>query len=89
MIEKKKSFIIYTDYKDLFDTLDNSESGELIKAMLDYAAGEEISEFSDRHIRACFSIIRKQMDRDSEKYAQVCRKRSEAAKRTAKAKAEQ
>ena len=86
MMEKKKSFIIYTDYKDLFDSLDVPEAGELIRAMLSYAAGEETAEFSDRHIKACFSIIKKQMDRDSEKYAQVCRKRSEAAKKGAKEK---
>lgn len=81
--EKRKSFIIYTDYSDFLQDLDNDEVAEIFRAMLNYAAGGEPAEFSDRHVRAVFRMIRNQMDRDNEKYIDICRKRREAGKKSA------
>lgn len=84
--EKRKSFVVYTDYAELFDELTDLETAEIFKAMLKYASGEKVPEFSDKHVKVIFRIIKNQMDRDNEKYVEICRKRREAGKKGAEAK---
>lgn len=86
--EKRKSFVIYTDYMELVEELDDAETAEMFKAMLIYASGEDVPKFSDRHVKAIFGIIRRQMDRDNEKYEEIVRKRREASRKAVEARKE-
>lgn len=83
--EKRHSFILYTEYREFIEDLDDRETAELFRAVMCYADGGEVSEFSDRHIRSVFKMIAKQMDRDTDKYNDICQKRREAGKKSAEA----
>lgn len=83
--EKRKSFVVYTDYIEFTEELDENEMGEIFTAMLSYAAGKDIPEFSGRHVKAIFGVIRRQMDRDNEKYNEICSARREAGRKGGKA----
>lgn len=84
--EKRHSFIVYTEYREFIEELDDSETAELFRAIMSYADGEGMPEFSDRHIKAVFRMIANQMDRDTDKYNDICKKRSEAGKKGVAAK---
>lgn len=76
----KKSFILYADYLEHFLRLPNEEAGLLIKATLVYVnSGDENS--LPPAADMAFSFIKKQIDRDSEKWRETCKKRSEAGKK--------
>ena len=76
---KRNSFILYTDYSDHIDSLTLEEKGLLFEALLEYAKGIEI-ELSGA-VKVAFSFIKAQIDRDSEKYEEVCEKRRSAGKK--------
>ncbi len=78
-MNRKKSFIMYTDYQKHINRLSDEEAGKLIKAVLMYTnSGEEpvLSPAADM----AFSFIKEQIDRDCDKWEDTCRKRSEAGK---------
>ena len=83
--ENRKSFIVYTDYTELINDLDNEETGELFRAILLYASGEAVPQFSGKHLALVFKLIKNQMDRDNEKYIEICRKRREASRKAVEA----
>lgn len=63
----KKSFIVYTSYREQIALLNDEQVGRLFKAMLAYADGED-PETTDPVVDMAFSFIRTQIDRDTEKY---------------------
>lgn len=75
----KDSFILYTEYREQIEQLSMSERGELFTAILDYASGVGLPELSPV-VGMAFSFIRSRLDRDAEKYAEVCEKRREAGR---------
>ncbi len=77
----KKSFILYTDYYKHFSRLPNEEAGQLIKAIIAYAAGSEAEPELSPAADMAFSFIKDRIDIDSEKFRLICQKRSEAGKR--------
>ena len=78
----KKSFLFYCDYRRHLSMLTDEERGRLLMGLMNYADGEEVPNL-DGPAAMAFSFITAQMDRDAEKYAEVCRKRSEAGKKGA------
>ncbi len=63
----KNSFILYTEYAEVFEKLNLKERGMLITAIYDYAMGKQPQELT-KTVDMAFVLISKQMDRDNEKY---------------------
>jgi hypothetical protein len=76
---KRNSFILYTDYSDHIDCLTLEEKGLLFEALFEYAKGIEV-ELSGA-VKVAFCFIKAQIDRDSERYEEVCEKRRNAGKK--------
>lgn len=70
---KKKSFILYCDYLEHIQKLEDAEAGKLFKAILIYTA-EGISQELPKAADMAFSFIKAQIDRDSEEYERKCEK---------------
>lgn len=77
--EEKRSFVLYYEYRDHLQILSDEERGKLLLALMDYGATGEAPTLTGAALMA-FSFITSQMDRDAEKYAEKCKKRSEAGK---------
>ena len=86
--EKKKGFVLYYDYRQHLALLNNEERGQLLTALLDYGELGKEPELEGA-AQMAFSFIRWQMDRDAAKYAETCRKRSEAGKQGGRPKAKE
>ena len=84
--DNKGSFVLYFDYRKHLDFLTDEECGRLFKALLDYGETKKQPELEGAALMA-FSFIACQMDRDAEKYAETCRKRSESGKKGGRPKA--
>ena len=76
-----KSLLIYLDNEDMFAELTDEEAGRVIKALLHYSATGEIPVFDERAVRFAFSKLRKDVDRNSLRYAERCAKNKEIALR--------
>ena len=78
--EEKRSFVLYYDYRIHLQILTDEERGKLLMALMDYGEKGKEPEFEGAALMA-FSFITLQMDKDAERYAETCRKRSEAGKK--------
>lgn len=76
MAKDKKSFLMYADYIDVFEGLNDKEAGRLIKHILRYV-NDLNPETKDRIIALTFEPIKKQLKRDLKKYESIREKRSE------------
>jgi len=86
MAQDKKSFIAYSDWKNIFDELPNEDAGALIKHIFAYVYDE--NPISDSVlIRAVFANIKTTLKRDLEKWDSQLQQRSEAGKRSAEIRA--
>lgn len=76
------SIILHLDCLSALDCLTDEQAGVLFKGLLRYAnTGESLSS-SDSALQAVFALFRAQIDRDSKKYEEKCRKnRANACKR--------
>ena len=79
-VDAKRSFVLYFDYRQHLAYLTDEERGKLLMALLEYGENGTEPELEGAALMA-FSFIRSQMDRDAQKYAETCKKRSEAGKR--------
>lgn len=77
--EEKRSFVLYYDYREHLQILTDEERGKLLMALMDYGMTGEPPKLKGAALMA-FSFITSQMDRDAERYAEKCKKRSEAGK---------
>lgn len=85
---KRNSFLLYTDSLEIISELSDAQAGRLLRAIVLYQKhvhdenNTEYEEFlTDSLVRVCFSQIRASMDRDNEKYREVCRKRADAGRK--------
>lgn len=67
----KKSFLLYTEYKEHLALLNDEERGKLLMGLFEYAE-TGIEPYFDGMLKMAFSFIKTQMDRDLEKYESVC-----------------
>ena len=74
----KKSFVIYCDIGDQLELLTDEQVGVLFRSVVKYASNEEELSSNDGMVKLLFSVIKKQIDRDTEKYKTVCERRREA-----------
>lgn len=84
MAENKKSFILYSDQKELFDTLSDENAGKLIKHIFSYV-NDEHPKNEDELINLLFIPIKQHLKRDLVKFEARRKQRSEAGKRSAEA----
>ena len=78
----KKSIIIYADCIAILEELTYEQIGRLFKAIFSYINEEPVTEISgDPAVKMAFKVLKTQIDRDAEKYQDICKKRSEAGKR--------
>ena len=78
----RKSFIVYSEWIYNLSLLTDEQAGILFRALLAYSNETELPEMNPE-TKMCFSFMKAQIDRDNEKYEQVCAKRSEAGKKSA------
>jgi hypothetical protein len=77
MMACKTSFVLYTSYASAINKLSNEEAGELFKAIFAYTNCEEVLNLSPC-AGIAFALILDTLERDTEKWADTCRKRAEA-----------
>lgn len=75
----KKSFVMYENWSRLIYDMPDEQAVKLVKKICGYVIGEETP--NDPVIDAIFNMIRITLDADSQKYEEICKKRSEARKR--------
>ena len=78
-MDNKKSFILYLDQKELFDSLPDEIAGKLIKHIFSYVNCEDpVSD--DLIITVAFASIKQSLKRDLKKWESSIAQRSEAGK---------
>ena len=83
---ERKSFMLYLDNCKQWEMLSDMQAGILIKALFTYMqTGEQLCS-EDGMLMMAFSFITAQIDRDTEKYEETCKKRAEAGRKGGKQK---
>lgn len=78
----KKSIIIYADCIAILEDLTYEQAGRLFKAILSYVNDEPVTEIEDDPaVKIAYKVLKTQIDRDTVKYEEICKKRSEYGKR--------
>ena len=72
---KKKSFLLYQDQEEVVNSLTDAQAGQLFKAIFKYNRGEnpQLSPI----LKIVFIPIRQALDRNKEKYQEICQKNKE------------
>lgn len=73
----KKGFLLYTDQKEIFETLTPEQCKELVLAIFNYPEERELSPI----VKIAFIPIKNQLKRDMEKWEEKTKKRSDAGKK--------
>jgi hypothetical protein len=82
MAEGKKSFVAYSDWKNVFDELPNEDAGKLIKHIFAYVNDENPTS-DDVLIRAVFANIKTTLKRDLTKWDAQLTQRKKAGVKSA------
>jgi len=82
MAENKKSFILYTDQKGVWDKLDDAQAGRLIKHVISYV-NDENPEAPDFITELAFEPIKAVLKRDLKKWETQQDQRKKAGKKSA------
>ncbi len=86
----KNTFVMYTDWIDMIEDLTDEDRGLLFLAIMRYQLGEELPEMKKGSgPSVAFAQMRRQFEKDSEKYNELCQKRREAGKTGGRPKAEE
>ena len=85
-MEGKKSFVLYTDQREVFEELTDEQAGKLIKHIFGYV-NDENPETDDKFVRLAFLPIKTQLKRDLKVWDEKKYLRSEAGKKGGLAKA--
>ncbi len=67
---EKKSFLMYKDYRDVLESMNDEDTGRLVKALFAHEDGEDVT--LEGPIQAIFLLLAKQMDRDRINYEAMC-----------------
>lgn len=74
------SFMLYKNWRALFDSCTDEEAGRLIKALFCFACDGEVPEL-DRMLSGIFMMMTQQMKADGEKWEKKCEKNAEKARK--------
>lgn len=81
-MKERQSFVVYKEWRDMINTMSANQSQQFLQAMFAYQDGDDIDGIiTDPSVKMVFTLIKKQFDRDAEKYEDKCQKRSEAGKK--------
>ena len=83
MPDKKNSLILYTDYLEQIEMLNNEQRGILLTALLALQNEDELPEM-DSLTKLAFSFISADVRRNNEKYKAICEKRRVAGRKGGK-----
>lgn len=83
MAEGKKSIVVYAEWHELFDSLEDEEAGRLIKHFFKYV--NDLNPVADRATELLFIQIKQTLKRDLEKWDKTIEKRREAGRASADA----
>lgn len=78
----QKSFVLYTEIFDTTQDISDEDFGKLMRAVFLYEKGENLPDM-DPMIKMAFNFIKKDLDRNAEKYEQKRKACSEAGKKSA------
>ena len=77
-----KGFFTYFHHAEPLAMLSDEQAGRLYKALMRYGDTGEVTDFDgDCALGVMFSIFKKEIDHNFERYAEICEKRSEAGKK--------
>ena len=79
-MKTKKSFVLYHDYWNWFRLLTNEEIGLVLRGIFYYEKERVFPEFLTDKTLLVFQMIKESLDRDREKYENICNKNRENAK---------
>ena len=82
----RHTFIMRTNYDDIFQTLPAAQAGELIQAVYAYVSGRDIPAFSAPAVEIAFKCLHKDLAYDVSKYEEVCAKRAVAGRKGGRSK---
>jgi predicted nucleotidyltransferase len=85
-MEGKKSFVLYTDQREVFDELSDEDAGRLIKHIFSYVNDEDPST-EDLLLKVAFLPIKTQLKRDLKMWDEKKQQRAEAGRKGGVAKA--
>ena len=74
----RKYLIVYHSYLETFEELSDAECGRLLRSALKYSATGELPELRGNE-RFLFKIIKGQIDRDNERYEEICKANQQKA----------
>ena len=72
----KKTLILFTELKEVFDTLSDEQAGQLIKAIFEYEQTNILPDLQGL-LKIVFIPIRQSIDRNRVKYDNVCERNKE------------
>lgn len=84
----KSSFVLYTRYMPLLDSLNDKELASLMRAVFRYASDGSEPKLRTKAERIAFAVIKEQLDYDLEKYERIVERNRENGKKHTSAKAE-
>ncbi len=76
-MKEKQSFVVYYEWEEMLQFMTDSQIAEILRAMFSYAKRGKTPEFSSPLLNTTFCVIKYAIDRDSEAYANRCKKNSE------------
>lgn len=79
-MDTKKSFILYCDFKPMFDLLDYEDKGRLIEAIFKHECGETVKALPPM-VTMAFASIQPHLIRNKEKWEDIRKKRAEAGRK--------
>ena len=74
-LDKRKSFVLYSDCTNFVSVLSNEQKGKLFQQILDYVNDGTDIETDDKSILIAWLQIKNALDRDLEKYEKVIKTR--------------
>lgn len=77
-MKERDSFVLHLEELESVDLLSDEKAGQLLKSIIQYVktGGDCID---DPVVGMAFSFIKRRLDKDAERYDEICRKRAEAA----------
>lgn len=78
---KSKGFLLYAEDEELFADLDDKGKVEVLMGLFSYFNRGEIPSGMGDLSRVVFTVLKRNIDRDSAKYRQACERKAESQRR--------
>ena len=81
-MSEPKGFFTYFHHAEILDRLSDEQAGRLYKARMHYGSTGDLTDFSsDVACDITYTLMRREIDVNFERYQAICEKRSEAGKK--------